>query len=87
MVGHFHDTKAADALKAYLQGFCKSSCAGIADFVASKVERFDGGVFLSKIKHKDTVSGGLTGVEMHGKGVSIVNAHFRSHWVKTKRGY
>ena len=27
------------------------------------------------------VSGGLTGVEMHGKGVSIVNAHFRSHWV------
>ena len=58
MVGHFHDTKAADALKPYLQGFCKSCCAGIADFVASKVERFDGGVFLSKIKHKDTVSGG-----------------------------
>ena len=27
------------------------------------------------------VSGGLTGVEMHGKEASIVGAHFRSHWV------
>ena len=58
MVGHFHDTKAADELKPYLQGFCKCCCAGIADFVASKVERFDGGVFLSEIEQKDTVSGG-----------------------------
>ena len=29
------------------------------------------------------VSGGvLTGIEMHGKAVSIVGAHFRSHWLK-----
>ena len=24
----------------------------------------------------------LTGIKMHGKSVSIVGAHFRSHWVK-----
>ena len=42
----------------------------------------DGGVFLSEIDQKDTVSGGLTGVEMHGKGASIVGAHFSSHWVE-----
>ena len=28
------------------------------------------------------VRGVLTEVKTHGKGVSIVGAHFRSHWVK-----
>ena len=57
MGGHFQDTKAAEELIPYLQNLCEGCCAGIADSVASKDERFDGGVFLSKIKHKDTVSG------------------------------
>jgi len=56
--GYFQDTKAEDALKPYRQGFCEGCYAGIADVVASKVELFDGGVFLSEIKQKDTVSGG-----------------------------
>ena len=67
MGANFQDTKAAEKLKAYLQSFCEGYYAGIADFVASKVECFDGGVFLSKIKHKDTVSGALTGVKTHPK--------------------
>ena len=58
MVGHFQDTKAAEKLKPYLKGFCEGCCAGIADVVSSKVELFDGGVFLSEIEQKDTVSGG-----------------------------
>ena len=56
--GHFQDTEAADAPKPYLQGFCEGCCAGIADVVPAKVELFDGGVFLSEIERKDTVSGG-----------------------------
>ena len=47
MGGHFQDTKAAEELIPYLQGFCEGCCAGIADVVVSKVECFDGGVFLS----------------------------------------
>ena len=58
MNGYFQDTKAEDALKPYRQGFCEGCYAGIADVVASKDERFDGGVFLSKIERKSTVSGG-----------------------------
>jgi hypothetical protein len=41
------DSKDAKKLKAYLQSFCEGYYAGIADVVASKVELFDGGVFLS----------------------------------------
>ena len=73
------DTKAAEELKPYLQGFCKVCCTGIADVVSSKVEHFDGAVVLQEIERKDMVSGALTGVKMHGKAVSIVGAHFRSH--------
>ena len=52
------DTKAAEELKPYLKGFCKVCCTGIADVVAFKVERFDGGVVLQEIEQKDMVSGG-----------------------------
>ena len=62
---------------------CEGLSSLVANFVAFKDELFDGGVFLSEIEGKDTVSGGaLTGVNMHGKGVSIVGAHFRIRWVK-----
>ena len=56
--GHFQDTKAAEELKPYLQGFCKVCCAGIADSVASEVKGFDGGVVLQEIERKDMVRGG-----------------------------
>ena len=58
MGANFQDTKAAEKLKAYLQSFCEGYYAGIADVVASKVELFDGGVFLSENESQDTVSGG-----------------------------
>ena len=58
MDGHIQDIKAEDELKPYLQGFCEGCCAGIADVVGSKVELFDGGVFLPEIERKDMVRGG-----------------------------
>ena len=65
----------------YLEHLCDGRSSLIADFVVSKVDACDGGVFLSEIEQKHTVSGGLTGVVMHGKEASIVGAHFGSHWV------
>ena len=38
--------------------------------------------FCKKSQRKTWLAGGLTGVEMHGKGASIVGADFSSHWVK-----
>ena len=58
MVGHFQDKKAAEELKPYLQGFREGCYAGIANFVIFEVQLFDGGVFLSEIEQKHTVSGG-----------------------------
>ena len=65
----------------YLQGLSKSCCACIADLVVEQVQHLEGTVCLQEIERKDMVSG-ITGVKMHGKGASIVEAHFRSRWVK-----
>jgi len=46
----------------------------------SKEEHFDGGVFLSEIEHKDTVSGGLTGVKTYPKyeqAMAALVSHFQ----------
>ena len=73
------DTKAAEELKPYLQGFCKVCCTGIADAVASKVKRFDGGVVLQEIGKKSIektwLAGALIRLKMHGKhcGVEAVD--------------
>ena len=67
----------------YHEHSCDGLGSAVADYVPLKVELFDGGVFLSEVERKDTVSGGLvTGVKMHGKGVSIVGAQFKSPWVQ-----
>ena len=55
VTGHPQNTKAGEEVKAYLQGFCEGSGAGITDFVAFKVELIDGGVCLSKNESEDTV--------------------------------
>jgi hypothetical protein len=62
---NFQDTKAADALKPHLQGFCEGCCAGIANFVAPEVQDLEGVVVLQEIERKTTVSGGLTGFKIH----------------------
>ena len=49
----------------YLEHICDGLGSAIADVVPLKVELFDGGVFLSEVERKDTVSGGLTGFKMH----------------------
>ena len=46
-----------------------------------EIQGFEGVIVLQEFERKSMVSGGLTGVEMHGKEASIVGAHFRSHWV------
>jgi hypothetical protein len=68
--GHFQDTKAAEELKPYLQGFCEGCCAGIANLVIVEVQDLEGVIFLQEIGKKSIERawlGGLTGVERHGK--------------------
>ena len=52
-------------MESYLEHICDGLGSAIADFVPLKVELFDGGVFLSEVERKDTVSGALTGFKMH----------------------
>ena len=42
----------------YLKHLCDGNGTGVADFVASNEELFDGGVFLSEIEQKHTVTWG-----------------------------
>ena len=44
-------------VESYLQHLRDGRSSRIADFVANKVDLFDGGVFLSEIERKHTVSG------------------------------
>jgi len=55
--GHFQDTKAAEELKPYLQGFCEGCCAGIANIVEPEVQDLEGVIFLQEIDRKYVVRG------------------------------
>ena len=74
-------------LGSYLEHICDGLGSAVADFVPLKVELFDGGVFLSEVERKDTVSGGvLTGIKTHGKQCagqgSLRKVVLGSVWVK-----
>ncbi len=58
VVGRFQDTKAAEELKPYLQGFCEGCCAGIANFDIPEIQDLEGVVVLQEIERKIMVSGG-----------------------------
>ncbi len=60
--GHFQDTKAAEELIPYLQGFCEGCCAGIANIVIPEVQGFEGVVVLQEIERKIMVSGGANSI-------------------------
>ena len=70
------------SVKNYLQGLSKSCCACIAESVPTQVECLEGLVHLQEIDRKTRLGALLTGVKMHGTGVSIVGAHLRIRWVK-----
>ena len=50
--------------------------------VAGHIQAGQARAHLQEVDRKSMVSGGVTRVKMHRKGVSIVGAHFRSHWVE-----
>ena len=46
------DTKAAEELKPYLQGFCEGCYAGIANIITVEVQDLEGVIFLQEIGKK-----------------------------------
>ena len=51
--------------------------------IESNIDALDGGVDLVQdLKRRMGLAALLTGVKMHGTGVSIVGAHLRIRWVK-----
>ena len=71
MNGYFQDTKAEDALKPYLQGFCEGCCAGITNVVPREIQDLEGVIFLQEIGKKPIektwLAGVLTRLETHEK--------------------